>query len=67
MSKATILAVDDGPMALRALTGDPRARYGSGFRIVTAASGAEALAVLTELALRLRPVAPFTSSTVTWR
>ena len=64
MSKATI---HDAPMVLRALTRDLRARYGSGFRIVTAASGAEALAVLTELALRLGPVAPFTPTTVAWR
>jgi thioredoxin reductase (NADPH) len=57
MSKATILTVDDDPMVLRAITRDLRARYGSDFRIVKAASGAQALAVLTELALRLRPVA----------
>jgi thioredoxin reductase (NADPH) len=57
MSKATILTVDDDPMVLRAITRDLRARYGADFRIVKAASGAQALAVLTELALRLRPVA----------
>jgi thioredoxin reductase (NADPH) len=57
MSKATILTVDDDPMVLRAITRDLRARYGSDYRVVKAASGAEALAVLTELALRLRPVA----------
>jgi thioredoxin reductase (NADPH) len=57
VSKATILTVDDDPMVLRAITRDLRSRYGSDFRIVKAASGAEALAVLTELALRLRPVA----------
>jgi thioredoxin reductase (NADPH) len=57
MSKATILTVDDDPMVLRAITRDLRARYGSDFRIVKASSGAQALAVLTELALRLRPVA----------
>ena len=52
MSKATILTVDDDPMVLRAITRDLRARYGSDFRVVKAASGAQALAVLTELALR---------------
>ena len=57
MSKATILTVDDDPMVLRAITRDLRARYGSDYRIVKAASGAQALAVLAELALRLRPVA----------
>ena len=57
MSKATILTVDDDPMVLRAITRDLRARYGSDYRIVKASSGAQALAVLAELALRLRPVA----------
>ena len=57
MTKATILAVDDDPMVLRAITRDLRSRYGSDYRIVRASSGAEALAVLAELALRLRPVA----------
>jgi thioredoxin reductase (NADPH) len=57
MSKATILAVDDDPMVLRAITRDLRSRYGADYRVVRASSGAEALAVLAELALRLRPVA----------
>jgi thioredoxin reductase (NADPH) len=57
MSKATIVTVDDDPMVLRAISRDLRARYGSDYRIVRASSGAEALAVLEELALRLRPVA----------
>ncbi|MGH3504648.1 MAG: FAD-dependent oxidoreductase [Nocardioidaceae bacterium] len=57
MTKATILAVDDDPMVLRAITRDLRSGYGSDFRIVSTSSGAEALSVLTELALRLRPVA----------
>ena len=57
MSKATILTVDDDPMVLQAITRDLRARYGSDYRIVRATSGAEALAVLAELALRCRPVA----------
>jgi thioredoxin reductase (NADPH) len=57
MSKATILAVDDDPMVLRAITRDLRSGYGTDYRIVRASSGSEALAVLAELALRLRPVA----------
>lgn len=57
MTKATILTVDDDPMVLQAITRDLRAQYGSGYRIVSTSSGPEALAVLTELALRLRPVA----------
>ncbi|MGY1836494.1 FAD-dependent oxidoreductase [Blastococcus sp. SYSU DS0510] len=57
MSKATIVTVDDDPMVLRAIARDLRARYGSDYRIVRASSGAEALAALEELALRLRPVA----------
>ena len=57
MSKPTILTVDDDPMVLQAITRDLRARYGSDYRIVRATSGAEALAVLAELALRDRPVA----------
>jgi thioredoxin reductase (NADPH) len=57
MSKATILTVDDDPMVLRAITRDLRTRYGSDYRVVSASSGVEALAVLAQLALRLRPVA----------
>jgi thioredoxin reductase (NADPH) len=57
VSKATILTVDDDPLVLRAITRDLRARYGSDYRVVKASSGAEALAALGELALRLRPVA----------
>jgi thioredoxin reductase (NADPH) len=57
MSKPTILAVDDDPMVAAAITRDLHSRYGSGYRIVRATSGAEALAVLTKLALRDQPVA----------
>jgi thioredoxin reductase (NADPH) len=57
MTKATILAVDDDPLVLQAITRDLRARYGADYRIVRASSGAAALTVLAELALRLRPVA----------
>ncbi len=57
MSKPTILAVDDDPVVSRAVTRDLRARYGADYRVVAASSGAEALEVLAELALRDRPVA----------
>jgi thioredoxin reductase (NADPH) len=57
MGKATILSVDDDPEVLAAITRDLRRRYGDRYRIVRAATGAEALEVLAELALRERPVA----------
>jgi thioredoxin reductase (NADPH) len=57
MSKPTILAVDDDPAVSRAITRDLRARYGADYRVISASSGAEALAVLAELALRDRSVA----------
>ena len=57
MAKPTILTVDDDPMVLQAIARDLRARYGADYRVVKASSGSEALAVLTELALRDRPVA----------
>lgn len=55
--KPTILTVDDDPMVSAAITRDLRSRYGADYRIVRATSGAEALAVLTKLALRGQPVA----------
>ncbi|MDP9220134.1 MAG: FAD-dependent oxidoreductase [Actinomycetota bacterium] len=57
MSKPAILTVDDDPMVSAAITRDLRTRYGADYRIVRATSGAEALAVLTKLALRNQPVA----------
>jgi thioredoxin reductase (NADPH) len=57
MSKPTILTVDDDPQVSQAITRDLRARYGEDYRIVRAGSGAEALEVLAQLALRDRPVA----------
>src|SRR5215469_10626798 len=45
MSKPVILAVDDDPVVAAAIARDLRSRYGSDYRIVRAASGAEALAV----------------------
>jgi thioredoxin reductase (NADPH) len=52
-----ILAVDDEPAVLRAVARDLTRRYAKDYRIVSAASGAEALAALAELARRGEPVA----------
>jgi len=52
MTKPTILTVDDDPVVSQAITRDLRAKYGSDYRIVRATSGAEALSVVAELALR---------------
>ena len=57
MSKPIILTVDDDPMVSAAIARDLRSRYGADYRIVRATSGAEALTVLTKLALRGQPVA----------
>ena len=57
MAKPTILTVDDDPAVSQAITRDLRSEYGAEYRIVRATSGAEALTVLAELALRDRPVA----------
>jgi thioredoxin reductase (NADPH) len=57
MSKPTILTVDDDPMVSAAISRDLRSRYGADYRIVRATSGAEALTVLTRLALRNQSVA----------
>ncbi|HZJ05417.1 MAG TPA: FAD-dependent oxidoreductase [Nocardioidaceae bacterium] len=57
MTKPTILTVDDDPMVSMAISRDLRTRYGADYRIVRATSGAQALAVLTKLALRNQPVA----------
>jgi thioredoxin reductase (NADPH) len=57
MPKPTIVAVDDDPGVSRAIVRDLRARYGADYRVMRATSGAEALAMLAELALRDRSVA----------
>ncbi len=57
MSKPTILTVDDDPEVLAAITRDLRSRYGGDYRLIRTSSGAQALEVLAELALRARPVA----------
>jgi thioredoxin reductase (NADPH) len=57
VSKPTILTVDDDPLVSAAISRDLVNHYGAEYRIVRASSGAEALAVLTKLALRDEPVA----------
>jgi thioredoxin reductase (NADPH) len=57
MSKPTILTVDDDPMVSAAISRDLRNRYGDEFLVVGARSAAQALAVLTKLALRNQSVA----------
>ena len=55
--KPVILTVDDDPEVLESLTRDLRGQHGAGYQVVPAASGTEAVRVLTQLALRERPVA----------
>ncbi len=57
MSRPTILSVDDDPQVSAALTRDLKRQYGDQYRVLPATSGAEALALLTRLALRADPVA----------
>jgi thioredoxin reductase (NADPH) len=57
MSRPTILAVDDDPQVLAAITRDLSSQYGGEYRVVGAASGAQALSILTRIALRDEPVA----------
>jgi thioredoxin reductase (NADPH) len=57
MSKPTILTVDDDPLVAAAITRDLASRYGEQYRILSAASGKEALAILVRIALRSEPVA----------
>lgn len=55
--KPAILTVDDDPAASQAITRDLRRQYGADYQVVRANSGADALDVLAEYALRERPVA----------
>ena len=57
MPRPAILTVDDDPMVSAAITRDLADRYGGDYSVVRATSGAEALVVLTKLALRDQPVA----------
>lgn len=56
-AKPVILAVDDHPTVLSALLRDLRARYGGGYRLLGAESGAAALAVLRDLSLQNKALA----------
>lgn len=57
MTNPAILTVDDDPNVSRAVARDLRRHYGDRYRIVRAASGAEALTALRELKLRGEQVA----------
>jgi thioredoxin reductase (NADPH) len=57
MSRPTILTVDDDPQVSAALTRDLKRRYGSQYRVLSATSAAQALELLSTLALRSDAVA----------
>lgn len=59
MVKPTILAVDDDPAVLSAITRDLQRYYGGSYRVLRAASGVAALEALAELQRRSEPVALF--------
>jgi thioredoxin reductase (NADPH) len=59
LSKPVILAVDDDPQVLAAVTRDLRAHYASDYQIVSAGSGDEALEAVREISERGRVVASF--------
>jgi len=59
VSKPVILAVDDDPQVLAAVTRDLRARYAEDYQIVSAGSGAEALEAVQEISDRGRAIASF--------
>ncbi|MEM8487024.1 MAG: FAD-dependent oxidoreductase [Bacteroidota bacterium] len=56
-TKPAILAVDDDPAVLRAVSQDLRRRYGDTYRVLRAPSGTEALEALKTLKERDEPVA----------
>lgn len=57
MGKPLILTVDDDPLVSAAISRDLSLQYGADYRVISAQSGAQALAVLTTLALRDEQVA----------
>jgi thioredoxin reductase (NADPH) len=61
MAKPIILAVDDDAAVLAAVVRDLRVRYGEEYRVLRAASGREALDLLTDLVLKDRQVAAVVS------
>ncbi|MFO7545466.1 MAG: response regulator, partial [Trueperaceae bacterium] len=59
MAKPVVLAIDDNPEVLRAVTRDLKRRYGDRFRVLDASSGEGALELVTSLELREEPIALF--------
>ncbi|MDJ0499044.1 MAG: FAD-dependent oxidoreductase [Acidimicrobiia bacterium] len=59
MTRPTLLAVDDDPQVLGAVSRDLRSYYGAEYRIVAASSGEEALEVVEELLARGDSIALF--------
>jgi thioredoxin reductase (NADPH) len=59
LNKPVILTVDDEPGVLKAIERDLRERFAAEYRIVSAASGAEALEAVRELKKRDTPLALF--------
>jgi thioredoxin reductase (NADPH) len=59
MQKPVILTVDDDPQVARAVERDLRERYRQDYRILSATSGAEALAAVRKLKQRNSPLALF--------
>jgi len=59
MAKPVIWTVDDDPDVLRAVERDLRRQYGDRYKVISADSGASALAALRQLKLRNEPVALF--------
>jgi thioredoxin reductase (NADPH) len=57
--KPVVLAIDDDPEVLRAITRDLRRRYGDRFRVLDAPSGAGGLEIVAALERRQEPVALF--------
>jgi thioredoxin reductase (NADPH) len=59
MAKPVIWTVDDDPDVLRAVERDLRRQYGDRYKVISADSGASALAAVKQLKLRNEPVALF--------
>lgn len=59
MPRPVILAIDDDPEVLRAITRDLTQRYGDRYRVLDAPSGADGLSLVAELERRQDPVALF--------
>jgi thioredoxin reductase (NADPH) len=59
MAKPVIWTVDDDPDVLRAVERDLRRQYGDRYKVISADSGASALAAVNQLKLRNEPVALF--------